>query len=219
MICGTGTYSTAESIELTKLAADSGAVGALVVTPYYNKPPQRALIEHFKMVAASTDLPLILYNIPGRAVVKIEHETMMTLAAVDNIVGVKEATSDYAAVSRMVSESPDGFEVISGADEDTFGFACLGGTGVISVSSHFVGSQMGDMIRLVQAGDVASARKIHLDILPLIDALFCTASPIPLKAGLEMAGLPGGPLRPPMFAATDEEREKVRKALTDAGIL
>jgi 4-hydroxy-tetrahydrodipicolinate synthase len=219
MICGTGTNSTAESIELTEMAEKAGATAALVVTPYYNKPPQRALTEHFSMVAASTALPVILYNIPSRTVVKIEHDTMMALASVDNIVAGKEATSDYAAVARMITDAPSGFEVIAGSDEDTFGFVCLGGTGVISVSSHFVGSQMGDMIRLVQEGDVASARKIHLDILPLIDALFCTASPIPLKAGLAMTGLPGGPPRPPMFEATETERETVRKALANAGIL
>lgn len=219
MICGTGTYSTAESIELTQMAEKAGAAAALVVTPYYNKPPQRALVEHFRMIADSTALPVLLYNIPGRTVTRIDHDTLLTLAAVENIVGVKDAIGDYAAVSKLIAETPDSFEVYAGSDEDTFGYACLGGAGVISVASHFAGERMGEMIRLVESGEVARARAIHEDLLPLIDALFCTTSPIPLKAGLAMAGLPGGPLRPPMFEATPSERETVRKALANAGIL
>ncbi len=219
VVCGTGTYSTAESIELTILAEECGADGVLVVTPYYNKPPQRALVEHFSMVAGATELPVLLYNIPGRTATRIEHATLLTLAAVPNIVGVKDSTGDFDGATRLMSEAPDGFDVYTGDDWSTFEYACLGGAGVVSVAAHLVGERMSEMIGLVESGDVAAARKIHEDLAPLCAALFCTTSPIPLKAALEMLGLPGGPLRPPMFAATDDERATVRSALADAGLL
>ena len=219
VVCGTGTYSTAESIELTELAQETGADGALVVTPYYNKPPQRALVEHFRTIAECTDLPIVAYNIPGRTGTRIEHATLLAMAEVPNIVAVKDSTGDFDGIAKLLREAPDGFQVYSGDDWATFGYVCLGAAGVVSVASHLVGERIGEMIRLVEAGDVASARKIHQDLSPLFAALFCTTSPIPLKAALELTGLPGGPLRAPLYAATDAERETVRKALADAGLL
>jgi 4-hydroxy-tetrahydrodipicolinate synthase len=219
LICGTGTYSTAETLELTQAAEDAGADGLLVVTPYYNKPPQRGLIAHFERVADATDLPIIVYNIPGRTATRIEHETLLQLAERPTIVAVKDSTGDFQGVSRLMAEAPPAFEVYSGDDWATFGYVCLGAVGIVSVASHLVGPQIRQMIELIQTGDVPAARKIHEDLSPLFNALFITSNPIPLKAALEMIGLPAGVPRLPLVPATAEERTRVRKALEDAGLL
>jgi 4-hydroxy-tetrahydrodipicolinate synthase len=219
LICGTGTYSTAETIELTQAAEDAGADGLLVVTPYYNKPPQRGLVAHFEHVAEATELPVILYNIPGRTATRIEHDTLIELAARSNIVAVKDSTGDFQAISRLIAEAPEGFEVYSGDDWATFGYVCLGAVGIVSVASHLVGPQIRQMIDLIETGDVPAARKIHEALSPLFNALFVTSNPIPLKAALEMVGRPCGEPRLPLVPATAQERERVRKALEDAGLL
>jgi 4-hydroxy-tetrahydrodipicolinate synthase len=219
LICGTGTYSTAETIELTQAAEDAGADGLLVVTPYYNKPPQRGLVAHFQHVAEATELPIILYNIPGRTATRIEHDTLLQLAERSNIVAVKDSTGDFQAISRLIAEVPDGFEVYSGDDWATFGYVCLGAVGIVSVASHLVGPQIRQMIDLIETGDVPAARKIHESLSPLFNALFVTSNPIPLKAALEMVGRPCGEPRLPLVPATAQERERVRKALEDAGLL
>jgi len=219
LICGTGTYSTAETLELTQAAEDAGADGLLVVTPYYNKPPQRGLVAHFERVADATDLPMILYNIPGRTATRIEHETLLQVAERPNIVAVKDSTGDFQAISRLIAEAPDGFEVYSGDDWATFGYLCLGAVGVISVASHLVGPQIRQMIELIETGDVPAARKRHEELSPLFNALFVTSNPIPLKAALEMVGRGCGEPRLPLVPATAEERERVRRALEDAGLL
>jgi 4-hydroxy-tetrahydrodipicolinate synthase len=219
LICGTGTYSTAETLELTQAAEDAGADGLLVVTPYYNKPPQRGLIAHFERVADATDLPIIVYNIPGRTATRIEHDTLLQLAQRPNIVAVKDSTGDFQGVSRLMAEAPPDFEVYSGDDWATFGYVCLGAVGIVSVASHLVGPQIRQMIELIETGDVPAARKIHEALSPLFNALFITSNPIPLKAALEMLGLPAGVPRLPLVPATPEERGRVRKALEDAGLL
>jgi 4-hydroxy-tetrahydrodipicolinate synthase len=219
MICGTGTYSTAETLELTQAAEDAGADGLLVVTPYYNKPPQRGLVAHFERVAEATGLPMILYNIPGRTGTRIEHETLLELGTRPNIVAVKDSTGDFQAISRLIAEAPDGFEVYSGDDWATFGYLCLGAVGVISVASHLVGPQIREMIELIETGDVPAARKRHEELSPLFNALFVTSNPIPLKAALEMVGRGCGEPRLPLVPATAEERERIRRALEDAGLL
>jgi 4-hydroxy-tetrahydrodipicolinate synthase len=219
LICGTGTYSTAETLELTQAAEDAGADGLLVVTPYYNKPPQRGLIAHFERVADATDLPIIVYNIPGRTATRIEHDTLLQLAQRPNIVAVKDSTGDFQGVSRLMAEAPPDFEVYSGDDWATFGYVCLGAVGIVSVASHLVGPQIRQMIELILTGDVPAARKIHEDLSPLFNALFITSNPIPLKAALGMIGLPAGVPRLPLVPATAEERTRVRKALEDAGLL
>jgi 4-hydroxy-tetrahydrodipicolinate synthase len=219
LICGTGTYSTAETLELTQAAEDASADGLLVVTPYYNKPPQRGLIAHFERVADATELPIIVYNIPGRTATRIEHDTLLELANRPNIVAVKDSTGDFQGVSRLMAEAPPDFEVYSGDDWATFGYVCLGAVGIISVASHLVGPQIRQMIELIQTGDVPAARKIHEDLSPLFNALFITSNPIPLKAALGMIGLPAGVPRLPLVPATAEERTRVRKALEDAGLL
>jgi 4-hydroxy-tetrahydrodipicolinate synthase len=219
VICGTGTYSTAETLELTQAAEDAGADGILVVTPYYNKPPQRGLVAHFERVADATELPIVLYNIPGRTATRIEHETLMQLAERPNIVAVKDSTGDFQAITKLVAESPEGFEVYSGDDWATFGYMCLGAVGVVSVASHLVGPQIRQMIDLIETGDVPAARKIHDSLSPLFNALFVTSNPIPLKAALEMVGRSCGDPRLPLVPATSEERDRVRRALEDAGLL
>jgi len=218
VICGTGTYSTAETLELTQAAEDAGADGLLVVTPYYNKPPQRGLIAHFERVAEATELPIIAYNIPGRTATRIEHDTLVRLAESPNIVAVKDSTGDFQGISRLIAEVPD-FEVYSGDDWATFGYVCLGAVGVVSVAGHLVGPQIRQMIELIDTGDIAAARKIHESLSPLYNALFVTSNPIPLKAALEMVGRPAGEPRLPLVPATPEERERVRRALEDAGLL
>ena len=219
VICGTGTYDTRDSVELTAMAERAGADGVLVVTPYYNRPPQRGLVEHFTTVARSTSLPVVLYNIPSRTATLIEADTLLRLAEVENIVAVKDATGDLQTATRIIREAPDGFELISGDDWATYSFACLGATGVISVASHLVGERIREMIELVHAGDAASALKIHRDLSPLFKALFVTSNPIPLKAALQALGLPAGPPRLPLVPATAEERGVVEGAMRDAGIL
>jgi 4-hydroxy-tetrahydrodipicolinate synthase len=218
LICGTGTYSTAETLELTQAAEDAGADGLLVVTPYYNKPPQRGLVAHFERIADATELPIIAYNIPGRTATRIEHDTLLTLSKKPNIVAVKDSTGDFQRISRLMSEAPD-FQVYSGDDWATFGYVCLGAVGVVSVASHLVGPQIRQMIELIETGDVAAARKIHESLSPLFNALFVTSNPIPLKAALELVGRPAGVPRLPLVPATSEERDRVRKALEDAGLL
>lgn len=219
MICGTGTYSTAETLELTQAAEDAGADGLLVVTPYYNKPPQRGLVAHFEHIADATELPMILYNIPGRTAIRIEHDTLMQLAQRPNIVAVKDSTGDFQAVSRVIAEAPDGFEVYSGDDWATFGYVCLGAVGIVSVASHLVGPQIRQMVDLINTGDVPAARKIHEALSPLYNALFITSNPIPVKAALEMLGRPAGPPRLPLVPATAEETQRVRVALEEAGLI
>ena len=219
LICGVGTYSTAETLELTQAAEDAAADGLLVVTPYYNKPPQRGLVAHFERVADATELPIIAYNIPGRTATRIEHATLLELSERPNIVAVKDSTGDFKGISRLIAEAPEGFEVYSGDDWATFGYVCLGAVGVISVAAHLVGPQIRQMIDLIETGDVPAGRKLHEALSPLFNALFVTSNPIPLKAALEMVGRPAGPPRLPLVPATNEERERVRKALEDAGLL
>jgi 4-hydroxy-tetrahydrodipicolinate synthase len=219
MIAGVGTYSTAETLELTAAAESAGADGLLVVAPYYVKPPQRGLAAHFTAVADATSLPIMLYNIPGRTAIRIEHDTLLELADHPNIAAVKDSTGDFQAASRLVAESPDGFEVYSGDDWAAFGYACLGAVGVVSVAAHLVGPEIHRMLDLIATGDIPAARKIHESLAPLFNALFVTSNPIPLKAALEMLGRGCGPTRLPLVPATDDEQARVRAALRDAGLL
>jgi 4-hydroxy-tetrahydrodipicolinate synthase len=219
VLCGTGTYDTAETVELSREAEGLGADGLLLVTPYYNKPPQRGLLEHFRRVANSVELPVVAYNIPGRTGIRIEHDTLLQMAEIPNIVGVKDSTGDFQAISRLIGEAPADFEVYSGDDWATFGYLCLGAVGIVSVAAHLVGDRIRQMCDLVFAGDIPEARKIHEELTPLFNALFITSNPIPVKTALEMLGHSVGPPRLPLVPATTEEREWIRKALVDAGLL
>jgi 4-hydroxy-tetrahydrodipicolinate synthase len=219
VVAGTGTYATAETVELTRLAQAAGCDGALVVAPYYNKPPQRGLVAHFTEVANATDLPIIAYNIPGRTAVRIEHDTLLTLAALPNIVGVKDSTGDFDGMSRLIREAPPGFDVYSGDDWAAFGQVCIGAAGVVSVASHIIGSRIHEMLELVEHGDVPAGRKIHEELSPIFDILFITSNPIPLKAALELLGRPAGPPRLPLVPATQDERDRIRRVLEESSLL
>jgi 4-hydroxy-tetrahydrodipicolinate synthase len=219
VIAGTGTYDTAHSIHLSEWAEKAGADALLVVTPYYNKPPQRGLIEHFTAVANATSLPNILYNIPGRTATRISHETLLHLAEVENIVAVKDSTADLDGLAHLLREIPDGFDVYQGDDWAAFISVCLGAAGVISVAAHVAGDRIAEMIESIESGDVASARKIHLDLVPLFDALFVTSNPIPAKAALGLAGFPVGGPRRPLVPAIDDEIAALRQAMGGLGLL
>jgi 4-hydroxy-tetrahydrodipicolinate synthase len=219
IIAGSGTYDTRHSIHLTEWAEKAGCDALLVVSPYYNKPPQSGLYEHFSAVAKATSLPMLVYNIPGRTAVRISNDTLLRLAAVENIVGVKDSTADFDDLSHLIASAPEGFEVYTGDDWATFGSVCIGAVGVISVAAHVVGQRMKQMIDLIEGGDVAAARKIHHELLPVYDSLFLTTNPIPVKAAVALLGHPAGPPRLPLVPASDDETSKIRKALEDAGVL
>jgi len=219
VIAGTGTYNTAETIELNGLAEKAGCDAVLVVTPYYSRPPQRGLVAHFTKVAESTPLPVILYNIPSRTACLIETDTLLRLAEIENVVAVKDSTGDFQSISRIVKESPPDFDLYSGDDWAAFPSAMLGAVGVVSVASHLVGDRIKEMLELALAGDAQGAKKIHEDLLPIFKGLFVTSNPIPVKAALEIVGRPAGPPRLPLVPATPEERQVIEQAMRDVGVL
>ena len=219
VIAGTGTYDTRHSVHLTEEAERAGADAVLVVAPYYNRPPQRGLVEHFTAIARATSLPVILYNIPGRTGVRIEHDTLLRLVEVQNIVAVKDSTGDFDGVSRLLGAAPPGFEVYSGDDWATFGYVCLGAAGVVSVASHVAGEPIAEMLGLLDKGDLLGARRIHQRLLPLFHGLFVTTNPIPVKAALGLIGQPVGPPRLPLVPPTEGELEAVRRSMQESGIL
>jgi 4-hydroxy-tetrahydrodipicolinate synthase len=213
IVCGTGTNDTRHSVELTKAAADAGAEAALVVTPYYNKPNFAGIVAHFEAIAeAVPDLPLIAYNIPSRVVINVSPEELAELAKIDNVVAVKQANNDDL---RPI----DGLGIIAGNDDAFLPTLEIGGWGGILVASHLVGPQMREMWDAAQAGDLDRAREIDADLRPLYEAMGVATNPIPVKAGLEMAGLiPHGRLRLPMVSASEAEREAIRSALDRVGV-
>lgn len=219
VIANTGTYDTVHSIHLTKEAEKVGVDAALVVTPYYNRPPQPGLLAHFKAVAEATSLPVILYDIPIRTGRKIEHETLLQLAEVENIAGVKDAAGDIQSTARLVAEAPGDFQVYSGNDADTLPWLSVGAVGVIAVASHVVGPQFAQMIAAFKSGDVDTARKMHLDLMPVFDAMGITTNPIPVKAALELLGHAVGKPRLPLVPATGQQIDQLRGVLTRAGVL
>jgi 4-hydroxy-tetrahydrodipicolinate synthase len=217
VIAGTGTYDTRHSIELTKAAERCGADAALVVTPYYNKPPVRGLIEHFRAVAAATDLPVLIYNIPGRSGVNLPPDALATLAAVENIVAVKQANPDLDELDRVCAI--EGLGVYAGNDDMLLDVLRRGGLGGICVASHVAGAQMAEMARLAKAGDLDGAQRIDESLRALYKALFVTTNPIPVKAALDLLGRPAGGLRMPLVEADDGERAVVAAALRDLGLV
>lgn len=219
IIGGTGSNDTEHAIKLTRAAEEDGLDAALVVTPYYNRPPQSGLLAHFRAVAASTSLPVILYDIPARSTVKIDHSTIMELAQTPNIVAIKDAVGNAQGVARLVAESPEDFQVYSGNDGDTLPWLSVGAVGVIAVASHLVGPQMKEMLGLFASGDNAGARRIHLELMPVFDAMGLTTNPIPVKACLEMMGHPVGGPRMPLVPADEAQIAKLREVLTAASII
>jgi 4-hydroxy-tetrahydrodipicolinate synthase len=215
VMAGTGSNNTREAVELTRHAREAGADGALLISPYYNKPTQEGIFAHYETVARETGLPLVVYNIPGRTGSNILPGTLGRLAAVDGIVGVKEACGDIVQISEVVAACPDDFAVLSGDDALTLPLCAIGGKGVISTSSNVVPAEMVALVRAVQGGDLAEARRIHYRLLPLFDALFCETNPIPVKAAVALLGLSGDEIRLPLTPLGEPNRERLQLVLKE----
>lgn len=219
VIAGTGSNSTREAIELTLHAKEAGAAGALLLSPYYNKPTQTGIYEHYRSVAREAALPLIVYNIPGRTASNIAPETMGRLAKLEHIVGVKEASGDLDQMSHVISACPDDFAVLSGDDSLTLPLMAIGGKGVISTSSNVAPVRMADLVRSMASGDVARARTLHYELMPLFDALFCETNPIPVKAACAALDLCDGEIRLPLTPIAEPNLERLKVVMKDLGIL
>ncbi len=220
VIAGTGSNSTEEAINLTQQAAEAGADASLQVSPYYNRPTQRGLYEHFKAIAASVKIPIILYNIAGRTGVNIEPETIARLSRdCKNIVGVKEASGSLDQMSRIKLLCPKEFELISGDDGLTLPVLSIGGTGVISVIANIVPKDVADMVAAYEKGDLKKAKELHFKLLPLIKALFLETNPIPVKTAMGLLGMCEPDLRLPMCPMSDDNLNKLKEALKIYGLL
>ncbi|WP_419095358.1 4-hydroxy-tetrahydrodipicolinate synthase [Aeribacillus kexueae] len=206
VIAGTGSNNTLQTIELTKKAEETGVDAIMLVTPYYNKPNQQGLYEHFKAVAESTSLPVMLYNVPGRAVTVLAPETVINLSKIDNIVAVKEASGDLEAMTKIIAETDEDFLLYSGDDALTLPILSIGGAGVVSVASHIIGDEMQEMVEAFLSGELKKAASIHQKALPVMKQLFSAPSPTPVKTALQMKGLDVGSVRLPLVPLTSEER-------------
>ena len=213
VIAGTGNYSTAESIELSREAQKQGADALLLVVPYYNKPPQEGLYQHFKAIAAETDLPCVVYNVTSRTSLNMSHETTIRLSHIDNIVGIKEAGSDMDQIARIIEGAADGFRVWSGNDNETFYIMSMGGYGVVSVASHLVGNQIKQMMGLLLEGDIEGAAAEHRRLLPLFKVLFLESNPIPVKWSVNQAGFKAGNPRLPLVPPQEKTVMELEKVL------
>ena len=219
VLAGTGSNSTSEAIELTRYAKEAGADGALLISPYYNKPTQEGIIAHYAEVARQTAFPLVVYNIPGRTASNVLPETLARLAEIDQIVGVKESCGNLDQMAHVIASVPDDFCVVSGDDSLTLPLLAIGGRGVISTTSNVAPSEMVELVRAFRAGDVERARAVHYRLLPLFDALFCETNPIPVKAALSMRGLILEELRLPLTRLSAPNRERLQLAMKEFGLL
>ena len=218
VIAGTGNYSTAESIELSKEAEQQGVDGILLVVPYYNKPPQEGLYQHFKAIAESVNLPCMLYNVTSRTSLNMTDETTIRLSHVDNIVGIKEAGSDMDQITRIIDGAKDGFRVWSGNDNETYYMMATGGYGVVSVASHLVGNQISQMMGYLLEGDVENAAAEHRRLLPLFKVLFVMSNPIPVKYSLNEVGFNVGQPRLPLVPPDEGSAGRIRAVLANYDI-
>lgn len=210
IIAGTGTNNTKASIELTKKAEQIGVDGIMLVAPYYNKPSQEGLYAHFAAIAKETTLPVMIYNIPGRSAVNISVETTVRLSKIDNIVATKEASGDVNAMAQIVELTDDRFSVYSGDDSLTLPSLAIDSKGVVSVASHIIGNEMKTMIEEFLRGNVVEAASLHRKLLPIMTALFAQPSPAPVKAALNMKGIPAGSVRLPLVPLTKEQEERLK---------
>ncbi len=216
VVAGVGTNVTAHTIELARTAERAGAHGLLVVTPYYNKPPQPALEAHFTAVADATALPVLIYDIPGRTGAAVATETLVRLAAHPRIVGVKDAKDDFSATSHVLARTD--LVYYCGSDMLNLSWLALGAVGFISVVGHVVGDRLREMIEVFAAGEPARARQIHYELIPVFDGLFRNQGAVMTKAALDLLGLPGGAVRAPLLAATGAERQQLVLDLTAGGV-
>jgi 4-hydroxy-tetrahydrodipicolinate synthase len=215
VIAGTGSNNTAEAVELTRYAQDAGADAALLIVPYYNKPMKSGLIKHFSAVAQACEIPLIMYNIPGRTGINMDPETISTMAhEYSNVAGVKEASANFTQISNII-EITRGleFSVLSGDDGLTLPMMALGATGVISVTADILPKQMGRLAQLCLEGNFAKARDVHYQLAPLFKALFIETNPIPIKKACDLLGLAGGPLRLPLTTMAEPNVVKLKETL------
>ncbi|MCU1657920.1 MAG: dapA [Pseudonocardiales bacterium] len=216
VVAGVGTFDTVHTIHLAEQAAKAGADALLVVTPYYSKPPQTGVLAHFRAVADATELPVMLYDIPGRSGIPIQTDTLISLAEHDRIVAVKDAKGDLAGSSRVLAETELAF--YSGDDAITLPLLAIGGSGVVGTSTHFSGRATRAMIEAFERGDVAEATRLHRQLLPIYTGIFRTQGTILVKAGLRLRGLDVGPVRLPLVDATDHEISHLREDLAAAGL-
>lgn len=220
IIANTGDNCTADSADFARNVSKLGVDAVMAVVPYYNKPPQEGLYRHFRTIAEAVDLPVVLYNIPGRSVINMSADTTLRLAhEVENIVAVKEASGDFRQIGEIANAAPAGFEVLSGNDEDTLPLMALGGTGVISVVSHVAGPRFKEMVHAQANGDHTRALRIHLELLPLMKALFVTSNPILVKKGLELMGFPVGGLRLPLIDADEAQTAELARVMRHTGLI
>lgn len=220
VVAGTGSNNTEEAIRLTRHARDAGADGALMICPYYNKPTQEGLYRHFEKVAHAVDIPIVLYNIPGRSAVNMEPDTIARLAKISNIVGVKEASGSMKQITDIMARCGDDFVVLSGEDFLTFPLLCVGGKGVISVSSNIVPRDMAELCNLFFGEKFSEARKLYYKLLPLCHALFYETNPAPVKAALlMMKKIVSDEVRLPLVPMSETNRERLRKDLQQYGLL
>lgn len=213
LVAGTGNNNTADSRELTREAERTGVDACLLVVPYYNKPTQEGLYQHFKAIAQGTSLPCMLYNVPARTVTSLSAETIIRLSEIENIIGVKEASGNLDQVAKIIHGTREGFLVWSGNDSDTLPILALGGYGVVSVASHLVGNQIKAMIDDFCGGNVAEAARIHRHLLPLVNALFVVSNPIPVKYALNHVGFPVGKPRLPLTEPDEKSAAVIRDTL------
>ncbi|MEN9226573.1 MAG: 4-hydroxy-tetrahydrodipicolinate synthase [Thermostichus sp. HHBFW_bins_43] len=219
VIAGTGSNSTREAVEATKKAAQLGLDGSLQVVPYYNKPTQAGLYQHFKAIAEASDLPILLYNIPGRTGASLQPETVAKLAELETIVAIKEASGIMDVVSEIRRLTPPRFGIYSGDDSLTLPILSLGGGGVVSVASHLVGLQLQELIQSHSRGQHDQALAHHLRLFPLFKALFVETNPVPVKAALEMQGWRVGQVRPPLAPLQASSLQVLRQVLNEMGLL
>ena len=219
VLAGTGSNCTAATVELTKAVQRLGVDGIMLVAPYYNKPSQEGLYQHFRTVAESTSLPIMIYNIPGRTGVNIQPETMARLAEIPNIVAIKEASGNLEQAAALRRLLPKEFAIYSGDDSLTLPILSVGGSGVVSVASHVVGRQIKKMMEAYFQGDVATAAKLNAELLPLFKVLFITTNPVPVKLALRMVGCPVGGVRLPLVEAGEAEAQAIRKVLEEMNLV
>jgi 4-hydroxy-tetrahydrodipicolinate synthase len=219
VLAGTGSNSTSEAIALTRHAKEAGADGALLISPYYNKPTPEGIVRHYAAVAAETSFPLVVYNIPGRTASNLSPATLARLAEIEQVVGVKESCGDLHQVAQLIAATPAGFRVLSGDDWATLPMMALGGAGIISTASNVAAADVVELVRAFRASDLARARDVYYRLLPLLDALFCETNPIPVKAALAMRGLIDEELRLPLVKITENNRTRLQLALKEFGFL
>ncbi len=219
VIAGTGSNSTDEAIKMTKLAKAVGADASLQVAPYYNKPTQEGLYRHFMTIADTVDLPMMVYNIKGRTGVNIETDTLMKLAAHENIVAVKEASGDLNQMMDVINRKPADFDVLSGDDNIALPLTLMGGNGVVSVASNIIPGWMEEMIQAARSGDLEKARTIHYELLPLFKSMFIETNPIPVKSAMALMGLLEEEFRLPLCPPSEEHKALLKKVLKDQGLI